>query len=441
VSPGLGSLPTLSTEMRVARVLVPLFVCALVFTGRAHSATAATPVVVPRPTTGGQFAYMAPETQPYVAARAVVHYVTSGPQAPPLTDADGNGVPDYVEQVGAAADVALLYYERHGFKQPLPDTAGPDTKPDIYIDTLPAGVLGFTLKQAHSEGGTFVLVSPTLDTAASKPNGGIDITVAHELFHLIQFSYLAGDKVPTWALEGSATAMSMRVFPQAQDRLNTAYLNDWLKTPWVSLDDERGSCVHCYGGAWWWLYLTGLSPKVLPRYLADLATDQARGVLTTLGVTELDRALRSSGTGSLEHVFTRFSLNLYRRGLPLGSPFSLKSSTRPRKVSIPTVSGLSTHYIPVSVPRGARGLVVSVPYGKGPRPQITLVVGGPHGREIVAKRFRPGRGVVLSTLFRNSSERRRVTLIVTSGTVKGVPYRVEYAAVGREGKLPGWVAF
>jgi hypothetical protein len=427
--------------MRVARVLVPVLVCALAFAGRAHSARAATPVVVPRPTNGGQFAYTVPEAQPYVTTRAVVHYVTSGPQAPPLADADGNGVPDYVEQVGAAADVALLYYEHHGFKQPLPDTAGPDTRPDIYIDSLPAGVLGFTLKQAHAEGGTFVLVSPMLDTTPSKPNGGVDITVAHELFHLIQFSYLAGDKVPTWALEGSATAMSMRVFPQAQDRLNTAYLNDWLKTPWVSLDDEGGSCVHCYGGAWWWLYLTGLSPKVLPRYLSDLAADQARGVSTIVGVTELDKALRSSGAGSLEHVFTRFSLNLYRRGLPLGNPFSLKSSTTPRKVSIRAVSGLSTHYIPVSVPRGARGLVVSVPYGHGPRPNVALVVGGPHGRAIVAKRFRPGRGVVLSTLFRNSSERRRVTLIVTSGTVKGVRYRVEYAAVGRDGKLPGWVAF
>jgi len=427
--------------MRVARVLVPMLVCALVFAGRAHPARAATPVVVPRPTNGGQFAYTAPEAQPYVTARAVVHYVTSGPQAPQLTDANGNGVPDYVEQVGAAADIALVYYERHGFKQPLPDTAGPDTKPDIYIDTLPTGVLGFTLKQAHAEGGTFILVSPTLDTTASKPNGGVDITVAHELFHLIQFSYLAGDKVPTWALEGSATAMSMRVFPQAEDRLNTAYLNDWLKTPWLSLDDERGSCEHCYGGAWWWLYLTNLSPKVLPRYLSDLAADQARGASTTLGVTELDRALRASGAGSLEHVFTRFSLNLYRRGLKLGNPFTLRSSTTPRKVSIRTVSGLSTHYIPVSVPRGARGLVVSVPYGRGPRPNVALVVGGPHGREIIAKRFRPGRGVVISTLFRNAGERRRVTLIVTSGTVTGVPYRVQYAAVGPDGKLPGWIAF
>jgi hypothetical protein len=41
---------------------------------------------------------------------------------------------------------------------------------------------------------------------------------------LIQFSYVTSDKVPTWALEGSATAMSMLVFPQAKDQLMTNYL-------------------------------------------------------------------------------------------------------------------------------------------------------------------------------------------------------------------------
>jgi hypothetical protein len=95
----------------------------------------------------------------------------------------------------------------------------------------------------------------------------------------------------------------------------------------------------------------------------------------------------------------------------------------------------------MTVPRHSRGLVVSVPYGSGPRPNVALLVGGPHGREIVARQFRPGRGVVLSTLFRNPSERRRITLIVTSGNLNGVPYRVEYAAVGRSGRLPGWIAF
>jgi hypothetical protein len=427
--------------MRVARILVPALVGAFALTLGAQSALAAGSAIVLRPTTGGTYAYTAPEAPPYQTTRAVVHYVTSGPQAPPLTDANGDGYPDYVEQVGAAADIALLCYERHGFKQPLSDTGGPDTKPDIYIDTLPTGVFGFTLMQAHAEGGTFVLVSPKLDAGTAKPYGSIDITVAHELFHLIQFSYVTSDKVPLWAFEGSASALSMLVFPQVQDHLMTSYLDAWLKTPWLPLYDERASCAHCYGGAWWWLYLARLSPKILPFYLAKLEADDRRGAPTRVGVTQLDEALRRSRLGSLDHVFTRFSLNLYRRGLPLGDAYSLKGSTTPRKTSIRGVFGLSTHYIPVSVPRRSRGVVVSVPYGHGPRPEVTLVVGGPHGRRIVGKRFRPGRGVVLSTLFRNPSERRRIVLIVTSGALNGVPYRVEYAAVGRSGRLPGWVAF
>jgi hypothetical protein len=134
-------------------------------------------------------------------------------------------------------------------------------------------------------------------------------------------------------------------------------------------------------------------------------------------------------------------MNLYRRGLPLGNAYSLKSSTAPRKTSIRGVFGLSTQYIAMTVPRHSRGLIVSVPYGSGPRPKVALLVGGPQGREIVARQFRPGRGVVLSTLFRSPSERRRITLIVTSGNLNGVPYRVEYAAVGQNGRLPGWIAF
>src|SRR5262245_50464220 len=42
--------------------------------------------------------------QAYAARRAVVHYVVVGIDAPPLNDDDANGVPDYVEHVGAAAD-------------------------------------------------------------------------------------------------------------------------------------------------------------------------------------------------------------------------------------------------------------------------------------------------------------------------------------------------
>jgi hypothetical protein len=404
----------------------------------AHSASAAS-TKFPRPTSGGDYAYTAPEATPYVGARAVVHYVTTGPDAPPLNDDNDNGYPDYVEQVSLAADTALLYYERHGFKLFLADTAGPDTKPDIYIDDLPAGVFGLTLPQT-AEGGTFVIVSPRLDSR-QKTLGSLPITVAHELFHVIQFSYVVSGKLPVWAAEGSASAFSMLVFPKVEDLSMTNFLSGWLFQPWLPLYDERFDCAHCYGGAWWWLYLAHLNSGILPRYFALLEAADRKGETPTLGVTQLDAALRGSHVGSLNDVFTAFSLNLYRQGLPLGGPYSLSPSTTPRASSIHSVYGLSTQYVPVHVPSTSRGVVIAVPYGDGPRPQVTLVVGGPKGRRVTGKRLRPGQGMILSTMFRNAAERKRIMLIVTSGHLRGVAYQVGYAAVGRRGKLPAWIAF
>ena len=424
--------------MRVARIFVLALACACALAG-AHSAFAAGPTVLPRPTSGGEFAYTAPEAPPYVGARAVVHYVTTGPDAPPLNDDNGNGYPDYVEQVSLAADTALLYYERHGFKLPLADTAGPDTKPDIYIDDLPAGVFGLTFPQT-AEGGTFVIVSPRLDSR-QKTVGSLAITVAHELFHVVQFSYVASGKLPVWAAEGSASALSMLVFPKVEDLSMTSFLSGWLFQPWLPLNDERFDCAHCYGGAWWWLYLAHLNSGILPRYFASLEAADRKGKPATLGVTQLDAALRGSHVGSLNEVFTGFSLNLFRRGLPLGGPYSLSSSTTPRATSIHSVYGLSAQYVRVHVPSTSRGVVIAVPYADGPRPQVTLVVGGPKGRQVAGKRLRPGQGMILSTMFRNTAERKRIMLIVTSGHLKGVVYQVGYAAVGRRGKLPAWIAF
>ncbi len=427
--------------MPVARVLAFMAAGGLALVIGASSARAADPAPIPRPTTGGSNAYTTLEAPPYVGARAVVHYVTTGPDAPPLADNDGSGSPDYVEQVSLAAEQALLYYERHGFKRPRPDTAGPDTKPDIYIKGLPAGVLGFTFTPRVAEGGTFVLVSPRLDTGQVRPLGSVRITVAHELFHVIQFAYVLSGQLPLWAFEGSATALSMLVFPAVDDLALKDYLDAWLRTPWVRLYDERFSCVHCYGGAWWWLHLARVNSGILPRYLSLLEADERRGRPTRVGLRQLDTALRQSRAGSLYGVFTNFALGLYRRGLAVGNAYSLHASVTPRATRIRTVFGLSTHYVPIRVPPRARGVVVAVPYANGPNPRVTLVVGGPRGRRVVEKRIRPGKGVIMSTIFRSPAERNRIVLIVTSGRQNGVLYQVGYAAVGRRGRLPGWIAF
>jgi hypothetical protein len=423
----------------VARFLVLAVAGALTLALGAHSALAADPTQVVRPTTGGEYAYPTAEAPPYAGVRAVVHCVTTGPAAPPLNDDDHNGYPDYVEQVGAAADTALLYYQRHGFKLPLADAGGPDSRPDIYIDSLPAGVFGLTFPETV-EGGTFVLVSPRLDSRQSSL-GSLQITVAHELFHVIQFSYVTSGRLPLWAAEGSAAAFSMLVFPQVQDLAMDDYLGAWLNQTWLPLYDERFSCAHCYGGAWWWQYLARLHPGALPRYFELLeAADQA-GKPARVGVAQLDGALRSTHAGGLDKVFAAFSLSLYRRGLPLGGAYSLRPSTKPRATSVRGIYGLSTQYVPIHVPAGSRGVVIAVPHGNGPRPQVALVVGGPKGRRVVGKQFRPGQGVILSTLFRRAGERKHIVLIVTSGHLNGVEYQVGYAAVGRSGKLPGWIAF
>jgi hypothetical protein len=398
--------------------------------------------ILQRPTTPASgVAYTNPEAEPYVTSRAVIHYVPFGPQAPPQADADGNGIPDYVEQVGAAADTALLYYQLHGFRLPVPDTGGPDSKPDIYIDTLPKGVFGLTLAPRSAEGGTFVLVSPALDMSATNPTGSVKITVAHELFHVIQYTYVRSGKVPVWAAEGSASAMSMLVYPDVQDQVMKDYMDAWLQTPWLPLYDEKSGCMHCYGGAWWWLYLADESTKVLPSYLEKLGADDQRGVSPRIGINQLDTALRTSKLGSLFRVFSRFSLNLYRRGLPLGVPYHLKSSTSARTSRVRSVFGLSTQYVPIAVPARSRGIVVSVPSGRGPAPEVSLVVGGPKGRRVLGKPFRPGQGTVVSTSFRSAKERRNIVLIVTGGRANGAIYAVQYVAVGAHEKLPTWVVF
>src|SRR3954470_2360307 len=121
----------------------------------------------------------------YAADRAAVHYVVLGVSAPPLNDDDADGVPDYVERVGDAADTAIGYYERRGFAAIIVDAGGPDGRPDIYISRFAAGYFGVAFPAADADGGAFLAVSNWLDPSPTASLGSLDGTVAHELFHLV----------------------------------------------------------------------------------------------------------------------------------------------------------------------------------------------------------------------------------------------------------------
>lgn len=387
----------------------------------ALSADAAT--LVPRPT------YTAPEvtiTTPYV----VVHYTRTGPDHPRfMKDDDHDNVPNYIEKLAAAANKAWLWYGHNGFKAPLPDTGGPDAKLDIYVKALPQGIFGETIPSSHAQGGAFIVLDNQLDEAHLAVHGSLQQTMAHELFHAWQLSYVPNGNIPAWAAEGSATAMQTYVYPQILDASTFLYVDAWLNQPWRSLYDQAEGCVHCYGGALWWRFVFGLGNHVMSEYFGRLYGYQQVHKPILLGLQPLDEVLQKRAHGSLYSAFTRFSYDVYRSGYRPARAYTLTASTAIKTTKPRIVAGLSTHYIPIRVPAGAKALGVGVAAAGGPNPEVKLVIGGRTGRVIEGILRDRGHLQYFVPAFRNAKERANVMLIVTSGRQVGTAYRIAYQAL------------
>jgi hypothetical protein len=396
-----------------AALLAAAIVCAV-------PAGAAT--LVPRPT------YTTPEqtvSSPYV----VVHYTRTGPDHPRfMKDDDHDGVPNYIEKLAAAANKAWLWYGHNGFKAPLPDTGGPDNKLDIYVKALPAGVYGVTIPKTHAQGGAFLTIDNQLDEAHLALHGSLQQTVAHELFHAWQLSYVPNGNIPVWAAEGSAVAMQTYVYPQILDAATFVYVDAWLNQPWRSLYDQAQGCVHCYGGALWWRFVFGLGNHVMSEYFGRLYGYQQVHKPILLGLQPLDEVLQKRAHGSLYSAFTRFSYDIYRSGYRPAPAYKLAASTAIKTTPARVVRGLSTHYIPISVPASAKALGVGVAAAGGPNPEVKLVVGGRKGRVIEGVLRERGHLQYFVPTFRNAKERSNVMLIITSGRQVGTAYRIAYQA-------------
>jgi hypothetical protein len=248
----------------------------LTFTlGPAHAAAAATPVCTPEhfahgklilrpPSPASDFSY-APFTEHiYRGKEADVHYVTSGRDAPPLESVAPDGVPDYVRVLSLAADKALsLYTDPNLPQRPFPafrtppcDRAGPTVKPDIYIKHLSSN--GITIVQTKAADGAFVVMSNSLEQ--SHPANVhhrfalLILSVAHEMFHLVQLAYVP-QGMPRWIAEGTA---QYAAFETGLGDLRTVFNlffdveARWFQNPSKSFYDESLYCDRCYGGQTYW---------------------------------------------------------------------------------------------------------------------------------------------------------------------------------------------
>lgn len=290
----------------------------------------------------------------YSSRRVVVHYVVVGIDAPPLNDDDLDAVPDYVERVGEAADRALAYYERRGFRMPLPDTAGPDGRPDLYVSRFSPGTLGVAFPSSRAEGGAFVVIANNLDPSAGRSFASVYATVAHELFHIVQFSYFGRDadpSIPTWILEGTAAALEGRANPELDDIVETIQLREWFSATGRSLTSQS------YGAQLFWRYFDRQAPAFVPALLTRLAKQPVVG--------RGERTVRSTYTRvsgrPFAPAFHGFALAVAADHADEIEPAAV---VRPHAVYRARGAPFSIDYLRLALPR-ARGHSLTVTFPRG----------------------------------------------------------------------------
>ena len=178
-----------------------------------------------------------------------IHYDITGNAAPDSTDTDGNGTPDFVDEVGIIADAARIV---------LTENMGYDVEPfdrdsiyDIYVNSLSPREYGFNWKDPFcTVHDTIDIKSECLDSSGTWIKGtsyleidndylGYDldpleimrISLSHEFFHAIQWGYeenLSGNK---YFYEMTSMWFEDVMVPEGNDYLGSTWTRDLFEYP------------------------------------------------------------------------------------------------------------------------------------------------------------------------------------------------------------------
>jgi hypothetical protein len=399
----------------------------------------------------------------------VVHYAAAGANAPPRADKrPANGVPDYVEKIRNAADAALAFFEKpnfqgvpfQGFETTFTDAAGPDGRLDIYLRG-PGRPFGRAVAPTRGQGGAFVELSTSLadrprDSPKRFQGDAIRFSVAHELFHVVQFKYVPPG-MPLWVAEGTANSLAF-LFEKAEHPFLTTEADAWLRRPDCALWYEGFNCERCFGGVWYWV----TKRHVLRLYFDYLAAHARDRFGVGQGVGALDAAFQGFGLPTmvtpylyLDFAFT-FAPSLaavaYSRAKRRPPVTMSIVAGRNRTVKRLTLNPLSAHYVGIRLPRGARALELFATGVDGPDPLQTLLLGVRRGatRSLRALRvarevnpcvvtFRPDYGTFVDHIavnFRSARERSGSVLVVANRTNRVVQYTLSYRTFAAPVKKP-----
>ncbi|MDP2984600.1 MAG: T9SS type A sorting domain-containing protein [Candidatus Latescibacter sp.] len=216
----------------------------------------------------------------------LVHFDSTGYNAPDMADLDHNGLPDYIDSTLVFLEYAWdLQVNTLGYKPPLPDNGvGGGNEVDVYVSNIGAtGNYGSTYPDLWTSGPSsayFVIDNSYLKKQyPSQGMAGLKVTTMHEFFHVIQFGYMVSRSpewwitLGSWWMEQSATWMENRGWDDVNDYL--WYLGNFFNYKMLPLDTVDASYGNFMYGAVVW-----------PMYLAKrFGDDHIRRIWETMGTS------------------------------------------------------------------------------------------------------------------------------------------------------------
>ena len=203
-----------------------------------------------------------------------IHYATSGTDAPPLADANNNGIPDWVETV---ADTFEAVYKREitemGYQQP------PNMPYDVFLLKINP-YLGLTISDivTNQSATSFIEINNDLSGYIYTPLAMLKITAAHEFQHAIQYGY--NYYFDIWYAEATSSWLEDETY----DSVNQLYDDaaSYYSNTSAALNSPTDS---------------GYSRWVFNRYLAEIFSPAATQSSFIKGIWEL-LATKTSSSGA-----------------------------------------------------------------------------------------------------------------------------------------------
>lgn len=397
------------------------------------------------------FGYTVPEAAPLCNTRLCLHYVPTGPDAPPSAEWPA-------QNLAVMDSVWTTIVDKLGYRAPLADgVKGGSPLFDVYLKDLGGDIYGFCAGETQVKkrtGSGYCVLDNDFAEFTGTPTDNLVVTAAHEFFHAVQYAYDYAED--PWMMEATATWMEERIATQVND--NRQYF-PWsqIYAPYIPLDAFSRSASYQYGNWVFWEYLS-------TKYgvgIVKKAWDQAGSLRSDGGkysITALQKVLkRKGGLGKVYATYAAGNLTptvnfpegaeYARPKLRGGKRLSKGKRSKRFAVKINHLSSASYVYAPGKGLGGKRwklSLAVTGP-AKRTSPAAVVVVHLANGKREV-KRVRLNRGG--DGRIRVSFDNRKVSAVTVTlvngstryrcgkGTVlacKGVPLddKARFAVLGR----------